>query len=219
MLKFKVNNQSIERIDSFEVVADSCNYLKAEFEFTEEWTEDIIAVFCHDCGYYKVLLEGGQCTVPWEVIKAPGFTVAVVCGNRITSDTVMVDVKKSGFHEAKWGEEPSPDIYEQILDRVKVPCIGENGNWFQWKSEAKAYVDTGINAEATDGYTPQKGVDYVDGKDGYTPQKGIDYVDGVDGYTPQRGVDYWTEADKTEIKTYIDACINDTVAEALERDY
>ena len=35
--------------------------------------------------------------------------------------------------------------------------------------------------EAQDGYTPVKGVDYVDGKDGYTPIKGVDYFDGKDG--------------------------------------
>ncbi len=50
-----------------------------------------------------------------------------------------------------------------------------------------------------DGYTPQKGVDYFDGKDGYTPQKDVDYFDGKDGYTPQKGVDYWNDADKAEI--------------------
>lgn len=35
-----------------------------------------------------------------------------------------------------------------------------------------------------DGYTPQKGIDYSNGKDGepgYTPQKGVDYNDGKDG--------------------------------------
>lgn len=30
---------------------------------------------------------------------------------------------------------------------------------------------------------------------------------GDDGYTPQRGVDYWTEADKAEIKGYVDEAI------------
>ena len=56
-----------------------------------------------------------------------------------------------------------------------------------------------------DGYTPQKGVDYFDGKDGidgedgYTPKKGVDYFDGENGYTPQKGVDYYTTADKAEM--------------------
>ena len=31
--------------------------------------------------------------------------------------------------------------------------------------------------------------------------------DGEDGYTPERGVDYWTEADKAEIKSYVDDAI------------
>lgn len=65
--------------------------------------------------------------------------------------------------------------------------------------------------DGADGYTPQKGVDYFDGKDGqdgYTPIKGVDYFDGrdgtngkdgVDGYTPQKGVDYFTETDKNII--------------------
>lgn len=49
-----------------------------------------------------------------------------------------------------------------------------------------------------------------DGADGYTPQKGVDYFDGKPGepgYTPVRGTDYWTEADKAELKSYIDESI------------
>jgi hypothetical protein len=52
-------------------------------------------------------------------------------------------------------------------------------------------VLNGQNGE--DGYTPQKGVDYFDGKDGQ------DGRDGVDGYTPIKGVDYFTDSDKKEI--------------------
>ncbi|WP_407453571.1 hypothetical protein [Methanobrevibacter sp.] len=46
--------------------------------------------------------------------------------------------------------------------------------------------------KGVDGYTPQKGVDYFDGKngeDGYTPQKGIDYFDGTDGRDGTNGKD------------------------------
>ena len=44
--------------------------------------------------------------------------------------------------------------------------------------------------DGQDGYTPQKNVDYFDGKDG---------KDGADGKTPVKGTDYYTEADKTEM--------------------
>ena len=54
-----------------------------------------------------------------------------------------------------------------------------------------------IPLNGKDGYTPQKGVDYVDGKDGYTPQKGVDYDDGKDGFSPI--VDFKEVTDGVEI--------------------
>ena len=36
---------------------------------------------------------------------------------------------------------------------------------------------------------------------------GKDGIDGIDGHTPERGVDYWTDADKAEIKAYVDEAI------------
>lgn len=38
-----------------------------------------------------------------------------------------------------------------------------------------------------------------DGQPGYTPQKGVDYFDGkpgVPGHTPEKGTDYWTPEDR-----------------------
>lgn len=35
----------------------------------------------------------------------------------------------------------------------------------------------------------------------------FDGADGEDGYTPVRGTDYWTDADKAEIKAYVDEAI------------
>ena len=32
----------------------------------------------------------------------------------------------------------------------------------------------------------------------------IPAIKGDNGYTPQKGVDYWTDADKAEIKAYVD---------------
>ena len=59
----------------------------------------------------------------------------------------------------------------------KSPYIGDNGNWYEWNDIQQGYVDTGVKAN------------------------------GEDGYTPQRGIDYWTDADKAEIKGYVDEAI------------
>jgi hypothetical protein len=48
------------------------------------------------------------------------------------------------------------------------------------------------------GYTPQKNIDYFDGKNGDP---------GKDGYNPVRGKDYWTDADIAVIKSYVDDAI------------
>lgn len=59
----------------------------------------------------------------------------------------------------------------------KSPYIGTNGNWYEWSDADKKYVDTGVKAQ------------------------------GTAGYTPKRGTDYWTPADIAEIKSYVDDAI------------
>lgn len=63
----------------------------------------------------------------------------------------------------------------------------------------KSGTTTATIKNGTDGYTPQKGVDYFDGKDG---------KDGADGKTPVKGTDYWTTTDMYEIETYCKNYIN-----------
>lgn len=162
-LKFNVKNQIIKRIDSFQVVADSQNYLNAEFEFTEEWEKPITAIFHFFTSNYEVVLDdNNSCLVPWEVIKAPYFSVSVVCGDRITANVEKVEVERSGYIEGETPKAPSPDLYNQIINMLHPPYIGENSNWYVWDDESKSFIDTGICAK---GYTPQKGVDY------FTPEE------------------------------------------------
>ncbi len=200
MLKFNVENQMIKRTDSFLPVADSRNYLKAEFKTSDEWQGAITAVFGYGGCFYRVLLDGDNCcTVPWEVIKAPLFTVSLFCGDEslITANMVDVTVEPSGMKEGTTPSEPTPEIWQQYVSEMQkkienaVPYIGENGNWYFYNGELGKYEDSGMLA------APEKGVDYFDGKDGKNG------VDGKDGYTPQKGVDYWTDADKADIKAYV----------------
>lgn len=92
------------------------------------------------------------------------------------------------------------------LDANKLP---EAINAALTQAKNSGEFDGKDGKDGKDGYTPQKGIDYFDGKDGkdgidgqdgYTPQKGVDYfdgqpgkdgVDGKDGYTPVKGVDYF----------------------------
>ena len=157
MLEFNVKNQIISRTDDFDVVADSKGYLTASFTFTEEWSGDITAIFGNKNQHYNVILNDNRCTVPWEVIKAPFFTVSVVCGDRITADWEVVNVIDSGYVDGEYPKEPTPDVYAQILNSAKAPYIGENGNWYEWDSDTKTYIDSKVAAK---GYIPIRGTDY-----------------------------------------------------------
>lgn len=68
-------------------------------------------------------------------------------------------------------------------DPGDTPYIGANGNWFIGDT------DTGVKAKGDKGDTGAAG------------------KNGSDGKTPVRGTDYWTEADKAEIKSYVDEAI------------
>ena len=122
MLDFEVKNQKITRKDNFEVVADSRNYLMAEFAFSEEWKGRIVAVFGFGREFYQVELDSeGRCTVPFEVIKAPCFSVAVFCEEEklVTSNVLTIDVEKSGFVNGQVPGTPSVTVFGQYLNEMK----------------------------------------------------------------------------------------------------
>lgn len=119
MLVFNVDHQIIRRIDDFKPVADSKNYLKAKFIFTEEWKDDILATFGYNGKYYNLNIENGECLIPWEVIKTPYFTLSLSCGDLITSNVTSVRVFPSGVIKGEIPGTPSPTVWQQYLDKIK----------------------------------------------------------------------------------------------------
>lgn len=94
-------------------------------------------------------------------------------------------------------EEECQNIVASYVEENKDKLKGERGDKGE-KGDAFTFADftpTQLDSlkvkgdKGDKGYTPQKGIDYFDGKngsDGYTPQKGVDYFDGKDG---KNGVD------------------------------
>ena len=118
-LKFNIDGQIITRTDNLKVVADSIDYLYAEFIFPSEWSGTKTAIFTMGRKTWSLLIKDGSCKVPWEVLKkSTSFTVSVVCGNRITSNVVTVPVIPSGYKEGDTPKEPTPDVYSQILGQL-----------------------------------------------------------------------------------------------------
>lgn len=123
-LQFNVKNQSITRIDEFKVVANSKNYLYADFQFmTGDWrnVKAKTAIFDYDGGTkHAILDENDSCLVPWEALAESGFMqVSVFGGDLITVGTAKVRVYESGYKEGTAPKPPTPDVYEQLLKKVE----------------------------------------------------------------------------------------------------
>lgn len=147
VLKFSVNNQIIERTDTFVPVRSSKNYLYAEFDFqTDDWNGKSKTVLFRsgDNDPISVLLgETNTCLVPAEVLAGASFSVSIVAGNLITANVVTIKLYESGY---KTGDipEPSETLYEQLMtafDETKQTVIDSAKESESWAHGHKEFPD------------------------------------------------------------------------------
>jgi hypothetical protein len=109
--------------ENIELASDSKNYLKAKFIFqTNDWKTDIpkYALFSYQGKTYKKYLgieEGvkeNECFVANEVIKPGEFTVSVFAENYITTNTVTIPIKQSGYTENIENQPATASTLEQM---------------------------------------------------------------------------------------------------------
>lgn len=102
--------------------------------------------------------------------KIIGVTVGTTLSPQKMKEKLNPVLSVNGVKPDELGNVESAFTFEGLTEEQKASLKGDNGK---------------------DGYTPQKGVDYFDGKDGkdgYTPIKGVDYFDGTDGKDGAQGV-------------------------------
>lgn len=147
ILKFVVNNQIIERTDTFVPVRSSKNYLYAEFDFqTDDWNSKSKTVLFRsgDNDPVPVLLgETNTCLVPAEVLTGTSFSISIIAGNLITANMVVVKLYESGY---KTGDipEPSETLYEQLMtafDDTKQTVIDSAKTAESWAHGHAEYPD------------------------------------------------------------------------------
>jgi hypothetical protein len=129
-LLFQVNNQNLSLNpgqSNVKVVADSRNYLKAQFMFqTNDWKKGdlLYALFTHNGRTYKKFLgieEGvkwNECYIAPEVIKEGKFSVSVFNNDLITTNTVDIPVQKSGYTENIENQKTTPSVVEQMNEMM-----------------------------------------------------------------------------------------------------
>ena len=209
-IDFALSHSSIRIVSRKLVTSKSQNYVKAHFDLlSDDWTAPITAIFRADNNAYSVLLdEDNICTVPWEVLTTAGtVNVSAFCGNRHTANIAQFDVVQSGYTDGETPSDPTPTVYEQILeqyngkqdkliagDGIKIAnniisaTGGGSGGGADGKSAYEIAVEHGFEGSEDDWLKSLKG------------EKG---QNGKDGKTPVKGVDYFTTEDKTEFTTEI----------------
>lgn len=105
------------------LVADSKKYLVAKIAFeSDEWKSGklVYVLFSHKGKTYKKILGADkelgfdECYIPAEVIKTPGFTMSMVCDDRITTNEIMIKLEPSGYTENIENQAVTPSIMEQM---------------------------------------------------------------------------------------------------------
>ena len=147
VLKFSVNNQIIERTDTFVPVRSSKNYLYAEFDFqTDDWngkSKTVLFRSGNNDSIPVLLGETNTCLVPAEVLAGASFSVSIVAGNLITANVVTIKLYESGY---KTGDipEPSETLYEQLMtafDETKQTVIDSAKESESWAHGHTDYPD------------------------------------------------------------------------------
>ena len=120
-MKIKVVNQRL-KIEPPETAEGTREYLRAEFSFSEEWDGLTKTAFFRGANgnTYSQLLENDACTVPAEVLTAPG-RVGVSVSGTLGETVITTDIKSFSLPATLSGgtpSDPEPTVWQQILDKV-----------------------------------------------------------------------------------------------------
>ena len=128
VLQFKVKEQRLSQLSAAYVVANSYNYVRAQFSFaSSDWDEKgKTAVFYDNYGkQYDVPLDAqDSCRVPWECLTPPEFRVYIVGGSldseMIFTNTCSITVHPSSPYNYNTCCRPNnPDIYQQLVEIIE----------------------------------------------------------------------------------------------------
>ena len=167
MWKFLVKNQSIEILER-EVLADhQIQYVQFKFTFDGDWKRFHKVVQFSQCDeVYSIVLgvDGTSCYLPAELhvgavkMGIYGYDTASDTTVRATTVPVTLNIRESGFEGEEPPIPPTPDLYTQLLKRIKDAEHGLDG-----KSAYEIAVEYGYVG------TEKEWLESLKGKDGITP--------------------------------------------------
>lgn len=190
MLKFLVKGQKIEILEREVIAADQITFVKIHFVFDNNWKSlHKVVQFTQDESTYNRVLgtEETSCFLPSELLAGTvkmslfGYDTASKETVRATTIVKTLHIRPSGFEGENSNVPPTPDLYQQLLQKIQSASKGTDG-----KSAYEIAVEHGFVGTETEWLESLKG---VDGKEGVNGKDGCDGRNGADGLPGRDGID------------------------------
>lgn len=188
MIKFLVKGQNIETLEHEVIAADQIAFVKIHFVFDNSWKplHKVVQFTQDEITYNRVLgTEETSCFLPAELtpgtVKMSLFGYDAEATETVRATTVVktLHIRPSGFEGENSNVPPTPDLYQQLLEKIQSASKGTDG-----KSAFEIAVEHGFVGTETEWLESLKG---VDGKDGVNGKDGCDGRNGVDGLPGKDG--------------------------------
>ena len=190
MIKFLVKGQNIEMLEHEIIAADQIAFVKIHFAFDNNWKplHKVVQFTQDEITYNRVLgTENTSCFLPAELtagtVKMSLFGYDAEATETVRATTVVktLHIRPSGFESENSNVPPTPDLYQQLLQKIQSASKGTDG-----KSAFEIAVEHGFVGTEADWLESLIG---VDGKDGVNGKDGCDGRNGVDGLPGKDGKD------------------------------
>ena len=188
MIKFLVKGQNIEMLEHEIIAADQIAFVKIHFAFDNNWKplHKVVQFTQDEITYNRVLgTENTSCFLPAELtagtVKMSLFGYDAEATETVRATTVVktLHIRQSGFEGENSNVPPTPDLYQQLLQKIQSASKGTDG-----KSAFEIAIEHGFVGTETEWLESLKG---VDGKDGVNGKDGCDGRNGVDGLPGKDG--------------------------------
>lgn len=190
MIKFLVKGQNIETLEHEIIAADQIAFVKIHFVFDNNWKplHKVVQFTQDEITYNRVLgTENTSCFLPAELtpgtVKMSLFGYDAEATETVRATTVVktLHIRPSGFEGQNSNVPPTPDLYQQLLQKIQSASKGTDG-----KSAFEIAVEHGFVGTEVEWLESLKG---VDGKDGVNGKDGCDGRNAVDGLPGKDGKD------------------------------
>ena len=188
MIKFLVKGQNIETLEHEVIAADQIAFVKIHFVFDKSWKplHKVVQFTQDEITYNRVLgTENTSCFLPAELTAGSmkmslfGYDAEATETVRATTIVKTLHIRPSGFEVENSNVSPTPDLYQQLLQKIQSASKGLDG-----KSAFEIAVEHGFVGTEVEWLESLKG---VDGKDGVNGKDGCDGRNGVDGLPGKDG--------------------------------